>query len=89
MAGVRGAFVHLLLTVTSSISNLAVAVVNISSVQTLARITAQLGDFNPSLFGCHLTGDTWYVTIKARPASLTFTAVGGASLPASSPVLTG
>ena len=47
MAGVGGAFVHLLLAVSSSISNLAVAVVNVSSVQTLARITAQLGDFNP------------------------------------------
>lgn len=47
MAGVWGAFIHLVLTVTSSISNLAVAVVNISSIQTLARVMAQMGDINP------------------------------------------
>ena len=46
MAGVRGAFIHLLLAITSSISNLAVAVVNVSSIQTLARVTAQIGDSN-------------------------------------------
>lgn len=51
--------------------------------------------FNPgnshftSLFGCHLTGDTWDVTIKSSPASLTLAAISGSPLPATSPVLTG
>lgn len=89
LAGVRSAFVHLLLTVAPSVSNLTVAVVDVSCVQTLTRVTTQMGNIDSSLFGCHLTGNTWNITVKARPASLTLAAVGGAPLPASSPVFTG
>lgn len=46
MAGVWGAFVHLLLTVTSSVSSLAVAVVDVSCVQTLTRVTTQMGNID-------------------------------------------
>lgn len=89
LAGVRGAFVHLLLAVTSSISNLAVAVVNVPCIKTLTRVTTQMGDVDSSLFGCHLTGNTWDVTVKPRPACHALTTVRGSSLPACSPVLTG
>lgn len=89
MAGVWGALVHLLLAVTSRISDLAVAVVNVSCVQTLTRVTTQMDDVDSSLFGCYLAGDTRDVTVKSRPASLALAAVGGSPLPASSPVLTG
>lgn len=65
------------------------AVVNVSCVQTLTRVTTQIGNIDSSLFGCHFTGDTWDVTVKSRPAGLTLTGVGGSPLPASSPILTG
>ena len=44
MAGVGVALVHLLLTVAPGVPDLAVAVVDVSRVQTLARVTAQLVD---------------------------------------------
>lgn len=47
-----------------------------------------MSNIDSSLFGCHLTGNTWDVTVESCPASLTLTAVGGSPLPASSTVLT-
>lgn len=88
LARVRCAFVYLLLTVAPGVSHLTVAVVNISCVQTLTRVMTKMCNIDSSLFGCHLTGNTWDVTIKARPPSLTPTAVCGICLPASSPVFT-
>lgn len=88
LARVRIAFVHLFLTVAPGVPHLTVAVVDISCVQTLTRVMTQMGNINSSLFGCHLTGNTRDVTIKARPSSLTPTAVRGARLPASAPVFT-
>lgn len=47
LAGVGAALVHLLLTVTSSVSHLAVAVVNVFHIQTPARVVAQMGNVDP------------------------------------------
>lgn len=41
-----------------------------------------------SLFGCHLAGDAWHITVEPCPASLALTAVSSASLPTGAPVLT-
>lgn len=79
-------FIHLLLTITPRVSHLAVAVVNISCIETLARVSAQLGNINPSLFGSHLTGNTWDITVKSTPACLTLATIGSAPLPAGSSI---
>lgn len=47
LAGVGAALVHLLLTVASSVSHLAVAVVNVFHIQTPARVVAQMGNVDP------------------------------------------
>lgn len=44
LAGVGAALIHLLLAVTSCVSHLAVAVVNIFHIQTPAGVVAQMSD---------------------------------------------
>lgn len=46
LAGVGRTFIHLLLTVAARVSSLAVTVVNVSGVQTLAGVLTQLGNVN-------------------------------------------
>lgn len=63
LAGIGNAFIHLLLTVAACVSGLTVTVVCVSSIQTLARVTAQPHNLYTLLFGGHLTRNTGDVTI--------------------------
>lgn len=47
LAGVGAALVHLILTVASCVSHLAVAVVNVFHIQTPTRVVAQMSDVDP------------------------------------------
>lgn len=61
--------------------------------QTIANLLSNASPYNRNertlLFSCHLTGNTWDVTVEASPSSLTLAGVGGTLLPTRTSIFAG
>lgn len=89
LAGVGGAFIHLLLAVAAGVAGLAAAEMSIATVNTEPRVPAEMCYVDTSLLSSHLAGHTGDIAVEPCPATVALAVVQVAGLPALASVFAG